>query len=322
VNEAFSPSIYGKDEGLNNRKRSGPSTSAAGRRRNRRLDRDTCAKCGEKGHWQRSCPLRNSHSTNTQAKIGGVLSSSSYSETYLEFEVDGIKGQALIDSGCDRSVIPRRMVRSATLRPTNVELFAANGTKIPVLGCLRLNFTVQGKPLHADLLVSDAVDEFMLSCQWLAQNRCRWLFSEGILEIDGMPVKLKQRPARNCVRRVYVRETIAIPADMQMNVPVRLPINSFRSPKCDWLVEPKEIKPGLLVARTLLSDSDEFAAVRLINVSGKNTQGKSRDWPLPSAYYTTAHEHGVELERRVSAVRERNIGINKRLKASQFKQCN
>jgi hypothetical protein len=97
------------------------------------------------------------------------------------------------------------MVRSATLRPTNVELFAANGTKIPVLGCLRLSFTVQGKPLHADLLVYDAVDEFMLSCQWLAQNHCRWLFSEGILEIDGMPVKLKQRPMRNCVRRVCSR---------------------------------------------------------------------------------------------------------------------
>jgi hypothetical protein len=36
----------------------------------------------------------------------------------------------------------------------------------------------------------------------------------------------------------------------------------------------------------------------------------------------TTHEHGVELERRVSAVRGRNIGINKGLKASQFKQCN
>jgi hypothetical protein len=161
------------------------------------------------------------------------------------------------------------MVRSAMLPPTNAELFAANGTKIPVSGCLQLNVTVQGKPLHADLLVSDAVNEFTLSCQWLAQNRCCWLFREDILEIDGMPVKLKQRPARNCVRRVYVRETISIPADMHMNVRVRLPINSFCSPKCDWLVE-REIKPGLLVARTLLSDSDEFAAVRLINVSGKS----------------------------------------------------
>jgi hypothetical protein len=32
----------------------------------------------------------------------------------------------------------------------------------------------------------------------------------------------------------------------------------------------------------------------------------------------TVHEHGVELERRVSAVRGRNNGINKGLKASQL----
>ena len=214
------------------------------------MDRDTCARCGQKGHWQRSCPLRVPTSDNvqaTQANIGGVSSSSNYSETYLEFDVNGIKGQALIDTGCDRSVIPKRMVKTAVLRPTNIELYAANGSKIPVLGWFRLNFTVEGKPLFADLLVSDAVDEFMLSCRWLAQNHCRWLFDEGILEIDGMPVRLKQRPARNFVRRIYVRECINIPVDAQANVPVRLPINSFRVTQCDWLVEPREVKPGLLI---------------------------------------------------------------------------
>jgi hypothetical protein len=54
--------------------------------------------------------------------------------------------------------------------------------------------------------------------------------------------------------------------------------------------------------------------------------GGRRQVLLPRAPHTlgtplhTAHEHGVELERRISAVRERNIGINKRLKASQFKR--
>jgi hypothetical protein len=52
-------------------------------------------------------------------------------------------------------------------------------------------------------------------------------------------------------------------------VPVRLPFNSLRAPNCDWLLEPREVKPGLLVATTLLPNSDEFAAVRLVNVLGK-----------------------------------------------------
>ena len=81
-----------------------PTTT--GRRHGPRLDRDTCARCGQKGHWQRSCPLRVPTSDNvqaTQANIGGVSSSSNYSETYLEFDVNGIKGQALIDTGCDHT---------------------------------------------------------------------------------------------------------------------------------------------------------------------------------------------------------------------------
>jgi hypothetical protein len=41
---------------------------------------------------------------------------------------------------------------------------------------------------------------------------------------------------------------------------------------------------------------------------------------LARAKHTT-HEHGVKLERRVSAVRGRSTGTNRGLKASQFKKC-
>jgi len=60
---------------------------------------------------------------------------------------------------------------------------------------------------------------------------------------------------------VYVRETINIPDDTQVNVPVRLPLVNWRSPKCDWLTEPKEVRPGLTAARTLLSDSDQSGSL-------------------------------------------------------------
>ncbi len=90
----------------------------------------------------------------------------------MEIDVKGVKCQALIDTGCEKSVVPRRMVRSATLLPTSTRLYAANGMEIHVLGWMRLRFKVQGKPLFADLLVSEDVDELMFSCEWLAQNRC------------------------------------------------------------------------------------------------------------------------------------------------------
>ena len=90
----------------------------------------------------------------------------------MEIEVKGVKVQALIDSGCEKSVVPWRIVRTAELLPTSTKLYAANGTEIRVLVWVRLSFKVQGKPLYADLLVSEDVDDLMLSCEWLAQNRC------------------------------------------------------------------------------------------------------------------------------------------------------
>lgn len=67
-----------------------------------------------------------------------------------------------------------------------------------------------------------------------------------------------------------MRETISVPPDTQVNVPVRLPWVSLHSPDCDWLTQAKQVKPGLFAASTLLPNSDRFAAVRFINVSGTN----------------------------------------------------
>jgi hypothetical protein len=91
---------------------------------------------------------------------------------------------------------------------------------------------VQNIQLHADLIVSGTIDEFLVGYNWLKQWKCHWDFSKSIVTINGLFVKLRSRSVRSAVRRVYVRETIVIPADMQVNVPVRLPLVSWRTPKC------------------------------------------------------------------------------------------
>jgi len=63
-----------------------------------------------------------------QANATGVSAPYFGSETYLDINVNGIKVQCLIDSGCDHSVIPRSRVKEAVLEPVTVDLFAANGT--------------------------------------------------------------------------------------------------------------------------------------------------------------------------------------------------
>jgi len=86
--------------------------------------------------------------------------------------------------------------------------------------------------------------------------------------INGLSVPLRNRPSKGLVRRIYAREPIVIPADTGMNVPVRLPFVNLHTPSKEWVTEAKEVRPGLLAARTLLTHDDQFASVAFMNVSG------------------------------------------------------
>jgi hypothetical protein len=48
------------------------------------------------------------------------------------------------------------------VQPSRVKMFAANATEIPVLGRARIRFTVESILVTADVLVSNAIDEFLL----------------------------------------------------------------------------------------------------------------------------------------------------------------
>jgi len=85
--------------------------------------------------------------------------------------------------------------------------------------------------------------------------------------INGVSVQLRTRSVKPSVRRIYARESISMPADMRVNVPVKLAFVNLHEQRADWLTESKEVKPGLLAARTL-NDDDTHAAIRFINLSG------------------------------------------------------
>jgi len=259
-----------------------------------RVDRDTCRNCYNRGHWAMECPYRpysrggtaDDGQGDNQAFVNGVhgvYQQQQSSETYIDAIFQGhVSVSLLVDTGSERSIVPKRVVATTNLLPVTIELFAANGNKLNVLGSTRLHFTVNGKPLYADVLVSDSVDECIMGYDFLRRNHCKWLFDDGILIIDGLSVKLKHRPSRCNVRHIYVGESVVVPAEMQVNVPVVMPLSNLHAPKGDWLVEPKEVRPGLLLARSLLSDSDNYCAVRLINLSHKD-QRVDRDMLIGGA---------------------------------------
>jgi len=111
---------------------------------------------------------------------------------------------------------------------------------------------------------------FLLVFDWFKRNNCEWLFGPRRVVINGVSTQLHTRVARPLVRRVFIRETVEIPVDTAANVAVRLPYVNMHAPNADWLTDSREVRPGLLAARTLLSGDDKHAAIRFINLSGDN----------------------------------------------------
>src|SRR6266496_2559077 len=166
-------------------------------------------------------------------------------------------------------MIPRKLVREATLLPVDVEVIAANGTTIQILGSMRVAFEIQGHPFSANLLVSEDIGEFMLGFDWLKLNEAEWNFGRKTLSVRGLEIPLKVRKSRASVRRVYVRERIVIPPNTEQNVSVKLVNSSFRTPTSEWLVDPCTLAEKVFVARVLLSNEDKHAALRIVNLSDK-----------------------------------------------------
>ena len=119
----------------------------------RSRDNDRCHHCRQKGHWKAECLQRG------RPRVQGAASQKSGTRTYLKIFVAGRDSVCLLDTGCDRSMLPRRFVPHTPLSFTDVKVYAANGTTIPVLGTVTVNFEVAGVPVYCRFLVSDAVDE-------------------------------------------------------------------------------------------------------------------------------------------------------------------
>ena len=92
---------------------------------------------------------------------------------YLALQLHGRGVYGLLDTGCDTSVISRRVVPNEPLKPTTQKLFAANGTEIALLGDAELTMTLAGHEVTAAVVVSEKADALILGINWLGSHNCR-----------------------------------------------------------------------------------------------------------------------------------------------------
>jgi hypothetical protein len=68
-----------------------------------------------------------------KAFIIGVSGLSQGGEIYVNVTLSGKKIAALLDTGCERSIIGRSLIPAVPLEPTETKLWEVNVTEIPLL---------------------------------------------------------------------------------------------------------------------------------------------------------------------------------------------
>ena len=89
----------------------------------------------------------------------------------------------LLDTGCDTSVVSRRVTPDLQLKQTTQKLYATNGTEIALLGEVELTLSISGREVTTVVVVSEEVDDLILGIDRLGRHRCRWSFDQNLIEM-------------------------------------------------------------------------------------------------------------------------------------------
>jgi hypothetical protein len=72
--------------------------------------------------------------TSQQGKVAVISNPEQTAEIFFRTKILGRNVMAILDTGCEMSIISRRLMDSKPMEESNLKLYAANGTDIPLQG--------------------------------------------------------------------------------------------------------------------------------------------------------------------------------------------
>jgi hypothetical protein len=166
---------------------------------------------------------------------------------------------------CEMSIIISILMDSTPLEETNLKLYAANGTDIPLLETVKIPIVIEEYGTMAKVVVSDVIDELILGVDWLTTQSCVWDFKKATLNIGEWQIPVRRRPAHSKVRRIIVATEQTVPARSFKDIPVKMIWKNLRDRTPDWVSEPNQITHYVVTARSLLRGTATEGYLRILN---------------------------------------------------------
>jgi len=223
-------------------------------------NRRGCFICGQLNHLKRNCPYSNEGSggkansgaveTNPTAKVARHPAAGD--PVYLALTINGITEPVLFDTGCSVNVLPIRLAPPGSWISQPVQLVAANGSPIWALGHLEIDILLNDYCVNVSFLVSREINEAILGMQFLRQHPCYWDFTTSTLILDGRRMLLTPQSPKSKLRRVMVAENTVLPPRSQTEVELLAPLHSLSAESLECLIESRQVRAGVALARTLV----------------------------------------------------------------------
>jgi predicted aspartyl protease len=227
-----------------------------------------CFNCGDPTHWRKDCPVCGNDRRRRTSQQGQVVVNSNLEQTaeiFVRTEIFERNVMAILDTGCEMSIIISLLMDSTPLEETNLKLYAANGTDIPLLKTVKIPIVIEGYSTMAKVVVSDVIDELILGVDWLTTQGCVWDFKKATLNIGEWQIPVRRRPAHSKVRRIIVATEQTVPARSFKDIPVRMIWKNLSERTPDWVSEPNQIIRYVVTARSLSRGTATEGYLRILN---------------------------------------------------------